>query len=591
MLLYQRTFFLVLALTVHLRGLNPVGAFVLVPYHQVKPSLATSRHVTSYLTAPALHASSGDETDKIGASKERLRQRLMSKSSVEAPKEIVISLPKFIDDFSNIKDAVQSADVVIIRQEDSRIFNHGLDLVSGNSEYLSRSIEAFVELAIVLENANAILVVVIDGEVRGGGMIFPAMADIVIATNESSFGLPEVRVGMIPSIVSRCLVERMGKAAVRKLSLTGETILAEEAQRQALVDQVMERGDLETYLKALTRRWKRNKDAVLAVKSELLPKDSTHAEAMGTVLGQWLTETPKISDRKVLEYEITDDGVAILTMKDLRSRNTFSNEMTRSILELIPRLKRDSKAIILCSGLDNFHLGVNPSRMRELTMKPVHEVAAIMKRQYIGFVELTSLGIPVIAVINGKVAGGGLPISLWCDYRIATDDVDVVYGNLSRGMSPAGQLSKLLNEYLSPTAIMNAYLTNSHWNSTDLLDQGIVNHVCAGREEALIHAKSLASFISKNSEAGVRDTLDLVKMKYDAETCNREAWKIAKKATNGDLFQSRNVAVLNHSWQQAPEQETPNSVNKVTLQKSNICITLGQMIFVLLIAIHFHAGF
>lgn len=564
LVMFHRTLSFLIASVVCLRGLDPVGAFVPVPYQGKR------NFVSWHSPSNIAHASSGGGNDKIGSSGERLRKRLMSKSA-ESPKEIVVSLPKYIDDFSNIKNALETADVVIIRQEDERIFNHGLDLASGDSEYLSRSIEAFVELAVVLENTNAILVAVIDGEVRGGGMIFPAMADIVIATNESSFGLPEVRVGMIPSIVSRCLVERMGKAAVRKLSLTGENISADEAQRQALVDRVVNRGDLEAHLQALTRRWKRNKEAILAVKSELLPKDPTHAEAMGTVLGQWLTDTPKISDRKVLEYKITEDGVAILTMKDLRSRNTFSNEMTRSIRELIPRLKCDSKAIILCSGLDNFHLGANPFRMRALATKPIHEAAAYMKEQYIGFVELTSLGIPVIAVMNGKVAGGGLPISLWCDYRIATEDVDVTYGNLSRGMSPAGQLSKFLNEYLSPTAIMDSYLTNSHWNSTDLLDHGIVNHVSADWEEALIHAKSLASFISKNPQAGVRDTLNLVKMKYDADTCNREAWKIAKKVTNNDTFQSRNTAVLNQSWQ-APEQETPKSDNNVSFKRSNFCV-------------------
>ena len=61
-----------------------------------------------------------------------------------------------------------------------------------------------------------------------------------------------------------------------------------------------------------------------------------------------------------------------------------------------------------------------------------------------------------------KCVGGGLPIALWCDYRIATSDIDMHFGNLSRGMSHAGQLSNLLKDHLSPSQIMEAYLENVH---------------------------------------------------------------------------------------------------------------------------------
>ena len=46
----------------------------------------------------------------------------------EPPKDTVVSIPKYIDDLSNVKRALEEADVVVIRQEDGKIFSHGLQL-------------------------------------------------------------------------------------------------------------------------------------------------------------------------------------------------------------------------------------------------------------------------------------------------------------------------------------------------------------------------------------------------------------------------------------------------------------------------------
>ena len=105
--------------------------------------------------------------------------------------------------------------------------------------------------------------------------------------------------------------------------------------------------------------------------------------------------------------------------------------MTNAIQSIIPHLKREAKVIVLHPSLPHFYVGANPSHSQEWANRPTCQVAANMKECYIGFIELATLGIPIIAVMNGKVYGGGLPITLWCNYRIAMEDINIHFGNLS----------------------------------------------------------------------------------------------------------------------------------------------------------------
>lgn len=193
-----------------------------------------------------------------------------------------------------------------------------------------------------------------------------------------------------------------------------------------------------------------------------------------------------------------------------------------------------------------------------------------------GFIELVNLGLPIIAVLNGKVYGGGLPIALWCDYRIATKDVDMHFGNLSRGMSPAGQLSQLLRDYLSPSEIMETYLENSHWDCNDLLRLKIVSSVVLHKEDAMFQAKQLAAFIAKKPSEAVRDTLHLVKLKYAAEVADKESWLIAKKITGSKaLFHQSNESFSFNGT----ARRRPNTISKLSDIKSSESSSYGIIAF------------
>lgn len=75
----------------------------------------------------------------------------------------------------------------------------------------------------------------IQGAARGGGVGLAAAVDIAVASERASFALTEVRLGLIPAVISPFVVERLGPSRARALFLTGETIDAAEAWRVGLV--------------------------------------------------------------------------------------------------------------------------------------------------------------------------------------------------------------------------------------------------------------------------------------------------------------------------------------------------------------------
>jgi methylglutaconyl-CoA hydratase len=78
----------------------------------------------------------------------------------------------------------------------------------------------------------------VQGHALGGGSGLVACADVAIAAQDAAFGFSEVRLGIIPAVISPFVLRRIGSAAARRYFLTGERFGAEVALRIGLVHEV-----------------------------------------------------------------------------------------------------------------------------------------------------------------------------------------------------------------------------------------------------------------------------------------------------------------------------------------------------------------
>jgi methylglutaconyl-CoA hydratase len=89
-----------------------------------------------------------------------------------------------------------------------------------------------------VDSCPAPLVARVQGYALGGGSGLVACADVVVAAPDATFGFSEVRLGIIPAVISPFVFAKIGTGAARHLFLTGERFDAETALRIGLVHEV-----------------------------------------------------------------------------------------------------------------------------------------------------------------------------------------------------------------------------------------------------------------------------------------------------------------------------------------------------------------
>ena len=89
-----------------------------------------------------------------------------------------------------------------------------------------------------IDRCPAPVVARIQGHALGGGSALACCTDVAIAAEDAVFGFSEVRLGIVPAIVSSFVLDRIGAPAARRLFTTGERIDARTALRYGLVSEV-----------------------------------------------------------------------------------------------------------------------------------------------------------------------------------------------------------------------------------------------------------------------------------------------------------------------------------------------------------------
>ena len=88
----------------------------------------------------------------------------------------------------------------------------------------------------------------VQGAAFGGGVGLIACCDIAIASSNAIFSLSEVRLGLIPSVISPYVIAAIGSRSARRYFLSGERFDANRALQLGLVHEVVEPEALEASL-------------------------------------------------------------------------------------------------------------------------------------------------------------------------------------------------------------------------------------------------------------------------------------------------------------------------------------------------------
>jgi methylglutaconyl-CoA hydratase len=102
-----------------------------------------------------------------------------------------------------------------------------------------------------IEGCPAPVVARVQGYALGGGSGLVACADIAIAADDATFGFSEVKLGIIPAVISPFVLPRIGSGAARRYFLTGERFDAATALHIGLVHEVAPTSELDSAVSAV----------------------------------------------------------------------------------------------------------------------------------------------------------------------------------------------------------------------------------------------------------------------------------------------------------------------------------------------------
>jgi methylglutaconyl-CoA hydratase len=108
-----------------------------------------------------------------------------------------------------------------------------------------RDAMAMSRMFAALDHLPVPLVGRIHGAALGGGAGLAAVCDIVVAEDQALFGFTEVKLGIVPAVISPFALAKIGRSAARELFLTGARFSAARAREIGLVHEVVAASELD----------------------------------------------------------------------------------------------------------------------------------------------------------------------------------------------------------------------------------------------------------------------------------------------------------------------------------------------------------
>ena len=194
-----------------------------------------------------------------------------------------------------------------------------------------------------------------------------------------------------------------------------------------------------------------------------------------------MNEMPSVASRSLIQREIGDDRVCILTFDRPESgANIFDAATMRELSEHVEAIESDNslRGLIITSAKKSiFIAGADlKTLLKQAQTGEMREFIAEGQRV---FNRIAALKIPTVAAIHGACAGGGYEITLACDWRVASDDPATRIGlpETTLGLIPAWGGSTRLPRLIGEDNAADVILKGKLYSAAEALQLGLVDEV------------------------------------------------------------------------------------------------------------------
>jgi methylglutaconyl-CoA hydratase len=189
----------------------------------------------------------------------------------------------------------------VVLSHEGPVFCSGVDLAETEAARASGTLPAarMGELLQAVWECPKPVVARVGGPARAGGLGLVAAADIAVCTTDATFAFSEVRIGVVPALISTTVLPRLTSRAAAELFLTGETFDGTRAAHAGLVTSAVPATELDAAVERYLDSLRRAAPGALAGTKALLRRPQP------AVFGDNLAELGELS----LSYFRSEEGV------------------------------------------------------------------------------------------------------------------------------------------------------------------------------------------------------------------------------------------------------------------------------------------
>jgi enoyl-CoA hydratase/carnithine racemase len=177
-----------------------------------------------------------------------------------------------------------------------------------------------------------------------------------------------------------------------------------------------------------------------------------------------------------------DGPVATWIIDRPNRRNALARPTVRRLGQLAREASHDPElraVVITGAGDQAFSAGADLKERQSMDQEDVRDFLGLYRASF-GYID--SLGVPVVAALNGSAFGGGLELALACDLRVMTPEAQIGLTEVSLGIIPGAGGTQRLTRLVGPAKAKELIVLARRIDAEEALSLGLVNRVAHGQD-------------------------------------------------------------------------------------------------------------
>lgn len=172
--------------------------------------------------------------------------------------------------------------LLVLRGGGERAFSAGVAVEDHSPEKVPTMLQEFHGAISILRDMPAVTLAVVRGHCLGGGMELAAGCDLVVASDDSRFGQPEIKLGCFPPLAAALYPAFLGPKWTYDLLLTGRIVTSREAREMGFVNRLAPGVELDSIVEELVESITRHSLAVTRLTKRAIRagQSRSYAEAL-----------------------------------------------------------------------------------------------------------------------------------------------------------------------------------------------------------------------------------------------------------------------------------------------------------------------